>query len=121
MEQYQDLKLNLLSTHLPLEMDESWEKTQNEKFKLQTKQNSLDCKQHPIQAMQQHLERGQQPQLLIPDFLSLIHRVHHYLFKHEDPIKFNEYAEHGGIQVIILRIPQIGPTLSLAESSDYFV
>ena len=40
MKYYQDRKPNLLLVHPPTGMDESWERNQKDKSKLQTKQNS---------------------------------------------------------------------------------
>ena len=61
MKYYQDLKQNRPLVRPLTVTGKSWERKQKEKFKLETKQNSLDHKKHPTQAALNRQEQGHQP------------------------------------------------------------
>ena len=122
MKYYQDLKQNRPLVRPLTVTGKSWERKQKEKFKLKTKQNSLDHKKHPTQAVLNRLEQGHLPQLLmLNQHLYQRHRILriHQLLEHDDLIKLNVNDELGAARVITLKIQQIGLILTLAESSDY--
>ena len=110
MRYYLDQKLNPLLVRLLTGTDGNSEQKQNEKSKLQTRPNGSDHKKHPIQGVHQRL---------MLDLLRRVRRILHFQFEHVDLTKFSVYVEHGETRVTTLKTQQIGPTSTLAESSDY--
>ena len=110
MRYYLDQKLNPLLVRLLTGTDGNSEQKQNEKSKLQTRPNGPDHKKHPIQGVHQRL---------MLDLLRRVRRTLHFQLEHVDLIKSRAYGERGATQATTLKIQQIGPTSTLAESSDY--